>query len=196
MLNTDQVLIALKNLFELFEYRGYNIDDDVNTTVERILNHDEKIEFVIKTNNNKKIFVKFIYIQKIGKTELDKLLTEYASSNYKRHFYIFCHLPTKQSYKELVRRKNKIEMWLLEDLQYNPTKHALVPQHSILSQEETDQLLSELHCEKQNLPGIETTDIIVRWLNAKKGDVIKIIRNSVTLDNCKSIYFRCVRTWE
>ena len=68
--------------------------------------------------------------------------------------------------------------------------HKLVPKHEILLEEDVKELLSELNITVDQLPKILSRDPIVRVINAKTGDVLKIIRNSPTAG--KTAYYRIV----
>jgi DNA-directed RNA polymerase subunit H len=67
--------------------------------------------------------------------------------------------------------------------------HELVPVHIILCQEERDKLLERYGITIKELPKITLNDPIVKSLNAKPGDVIKIIRHSIA---GQSEYYRVV----
>ncbi len=54
----------------------------------------------------------------------------------------------------------------------------LVPKHEILSGEEKAELLKMLNVSAKQLPKIHEDDPVVKVLNAKRGDVLKVIRNS------------------
>jgi len=72
----------------------------------------------------------------------------------------------------------------------NIEKHELVPKHVILSEKEKEELLKKYGIELGQLPRILTSDPMVKLLNAKVGDVIKIIRKSPTAG--ETIYYRVV----
>ena len=65
-----------------------------------------------------------------------------------------------------------------------------MPKHEILSEEEKKELLEKLNIQEKQLPKILDSDPVVKKINAKAGDVIKITRNSPTAG--KSIYYRLV----
>ena len=69
-------------------------------------------------------------------------------------------------------------------------KHELVPQHAILSEEEKKELLEKLKITQGQLPKILTTDSVVKAIGAKEGDVVKIMRKSITAG--KHTYYRLV----
>lgn len=69
-------------------------------------------------------------------------------------------------------------------------KHELVPKHIILNEEEKKEVLKNLQIESQQLPKILTIDPVVKEIDAKEGDILKIIRKSPTAG--ESIYYRIV----
>jgi len=82
-------------------------------------------------------------------------------------------------------------VYLLEkESKVNILKHELVPEHIILNDEERKQLLEKLKILPENLPKILSNDPVVKAINAKEGDIIKIIRKSPTAG--LSIYYRLV----
>jgi|APGre2960657468_1045069.scaffolds.fasta_scaffold05637_2 DNA-directed RNA polymerase I, II, and III subunit RPABC1 len=74
-----------------------------------------------------------------------------------------------------------IHIFLTKELMYNPNKHFLVPKHEKLTEEEAKKLIEELQLKtKIQLPFIQKTDIISRWIGLKQGDIIRITRYSET----------------
>ncbi|PAV07129.1 DNA-directed RNA polymerase subunit H [Methanosphaera cuniculi] len=59
-------------------------------------------------------------------------------------------------------------------------KHNLVPEHTILTPEEADAVLEELDVRIDQIPKILPTDPVVKAIDAKLGDVLKITRKSMT----------------
>jgi len=74
--------------------------------------------------------------------------------------------------------------------EYDILKHELVPEHILLKEEERKKLLEELKILPQQLPKILTTDPVVKEIEAKEGDVLKIIRKSQTAG--ETTYYRLV----
>lgn len=69
-------------------------------------------------------------------------------------------------------------------------RHQLVPEHSVLSEEEQKRILEQYKITKTQLPKIFTTDPVVKALGAKAGDVLRIVRRSRTAGT--AIYYRLV----
>lgn len=71
-------------------------------------------------------------------------------------------------------------------------RHILCAKHTILTQEEEEQLITnELYCVKNKLPIIKVDDIMCIWIGAKKNDIVKIERVSESVG--KSFYYRIVK---
>ena len=73
---------------------------------------------------------------------------------------------------------------------FDITKHVLVPKHIKLNQEEINELLQKYNVSLRQLPRISVKDPMSKLLDAKIGDVIKIIRKSQTAS--QSEFFRVV----
>lgn len=71
------------------------------------------------------------------------------------------------------------------------TDHFLVPKHEITTKEEREKLLKDYNITEDQLPVILHTDPVIKLIDAKKGDIIKITRNSQVAG--KSLYYRIVR---
>ncbi|MEM5805419.1 MAG: DNA-directed RNA polymerase subunit H [Candidatus Aenigmatarchaeota archaeon] len=69
-------------------------------------------------------------------------------------------------------------------------EHELVPKHELLTEKEKEELLKRYGITLRQLPRIFASDPAIRHLNAKPGDVVKIIRKSETAG--ESIYYRVV----
>lgn len=69
-------------------------------------------------------------------------------------------------------------------------RHYLVPEHVLIRKEKVAELMAELGIKKDALPRIDKTDAAIKGLNPEKGDVVKIIRDSITAG--QSVYYRRV----
>ena len=73
---------------------------------------------------------------------------------------------------------------------FNVLEHELVPDHILLNEDETRELLSKYKIQKGQLPKIKTSDVVVKQIGAQPGDVIRIIRKSLTAG--KAVSYRLV----
>jgi DNA-directed RNA polymerase subunit H (RpoH/RPB5) len=92
--------------------------------------------------------------------------------------------------KVLQKKKGMLQYFQLNDLQFNPTKHQLVPPHRKLNQEEATTIMNRyLIKSKLQMPLILKTDVIAKWHGLKQGDIVEIIRYNE--NSGKSYYYRC-----
>jgi DNA-directed RNA polymerase subunit H len=69
-------------------------------------------------------------------------------------------------------------------------KHELVPEHVILSKSEINKIIKKLDIHPEELPKIKSDDPVIKAIEAKSGDIIKITRKSQTAG--KFITYRLV----
>jgi DNA-directed RNA polymerase subunit H len=70
-------------------------------------------------------------------------------------------------------------------IQFNVLEHELVPEHYLLTDEESDKMLKGLRITKDQLPKIRQSDACVRVLEnvygpIREGRIIKVVRRSLT----------------
>lgn len=70
-------------------------------------------------------------------------------------------------------------------------EHLLVPVHSVVPEEEVEELLNKLNAPKSKIPVILKADPAIKKLKPDTGDMIKIERQSHTAG--KAIYYRVVK---
>jgi len=68
--------------------------------------------------------------------------------------------------------------------------HVLVPPHEIIPEKEAEEIIKKFGLKKEKFPQILKTDPVIEEIGAKKGDLIKVTRNSLTAG--KSIAYRVV----
>jgi DNA-directed RNA polymerase subunit H len=69
--------------------------------------------------------------------------------------------------------------------------HYLVPKHERIPEEQKQEVLAQLGTELDRLPKVSRVDPMIEEIGAKRGDLIRIVRNSPTAG--KSIYYRVVQ---
>lgn len=72
----------------------------------------------------------------------------------------------------------------------NILNHELVPRYEILDKKQKEQVLEKFHIINKDFPKIFSSDPVIKLINAKMGDVVRINRQSLTAG--ESIYFRIV----
>lgn len=79
----------------------------------------------------------------------------------------------------------------MKDLQFNISKHMLVPKHTLINDpDEINKILEAYQVKLNQLPQILKCDKMAQYLNAKVGNLVKITRISPT--SGEHIVYRCV----
>ena len=177
----NQVLKSIDTIKEMFKYREVSIEhlDKVsNTEIEKMLYNSL---FYIKLNDNYKV----IYM--LSKANY-KNLSNYLSEDFCKNILVVIDNNMKDktiakeisSYnKEQENEDTKVhhQIFKLNELQYNIAQHILCPKHILINNvDEIIKIIKELNIEsKSKLPRILLTDPMAKYINAKSGNLIKII---------------------
>ena len=74
--------------------------------------------------------------------------------------------------------------------EFSVLNHNMVPEHILLTEDEIKALLEKYYITKGQLPKIKTSDPVCKEINAKAGDVIKVVRDSLIAG--KALSYRLV----
>lgn len=96
----------------------------------------------------------------------------------------------KNGLSTFTNENKTVEFFLYQELMYNVTKHSLVPQHTLLSDDQKKKILKTYKVTDKQVPCVLHTDPVSRYFNAKPGQMFKIIRDSDV--SYKSIAYRVV----
>jgi len=120
----------------------------------------------------------FVYVCRSTKLTIDcvKMIVKSLDSGNCRHaLVVYMNELTPQA-REAVQQSGKymFELFLLEELQYNVTKHFLVPRHEKLEKHEAKEILQTYGATQ--IPRMLKSDPIARFYNFKRGDIILCYR--------------------
>ncbi|KAF5659251.1 DNA-directed rna polymerase iii subunit rpabc1 [Fusarium heterosporum] len=139
------------------------------------------------------VWVEFLADKTFGVSQIRAFATYVITNNYKTGIMV-THVPLSPAARKSlasVESLAKIECFLEDDLLVNITHHELVPKHVLLSREEKTALLKRYRLKETQLPRLLQKDPVARYLGLKRGQVVKIIRNSETAGRYAS-YRLCV----
>jgi len=80
------------------------------------------------------------------------------------------------------QKSDKFQLFHLGQLQFDITTHRKVPRHRILNAEEKEAFMKKFHVKNPSsqMPLLDSQDMMARWIGAKPGDIVEIIRKSET----------------
>ena len=191
-----------RTVLELLQDRGYAISEEVLETSkhfeeftkkygdnEQIKREDlgltvTKASLSESDSDQNAIMVFFIEEPKVGVKSIKEVATQMRGegNNINRSIIVIQDKITpfaKQSLSEM-QPKIQIEVFKESELLVNITKHILVPEHRVLSNEEKATLLARYKVKETQLPRIQFNDPIARYYGMARGQVVRIVRPSET----------------
>lgn len=92
-------------------------------------------------------------------------------------------IPPSANILSAVRQKSdKLQLFHAGQLQFDITTHRKIPRHRILNEDEKKAFSEKFNITKpgDQMPMIDSQDIMAKWIGAKPGDIVEIMRKSDT----------------
>ena len=80
------------------------------------------------------------------------------------------------TYTEVIAGRNRIELFLFEDLYFNKLNHILVPEHRLLTKVQKKVFFRLMKIKESQMPGMSAYDPIAMFLGAQPGDLVLVMR--------------------
>jgi DNA-directed RNA polymerase subunit H (RpoH/RPB5) len=180
--------IIIENFTTMLYNRGYfgnsNLNDLIKSGVHNFANYETFIKY-----NNETFYLKIIpyKLNTIKRSEdIEKFLDTHVDDK-----KIFVILSGSTKIEKQLLEYNNTEVFNDVDLMVNIVENNLVPKHILLSDEEAKNILIEYKINRDNLPRILSGDRIAKYYNIKPGQIVKIIRPSITAGE-EILYRVCV----
>lgn len=192
------IYLCRQTLLEMLKDRKYNVNlttqsltlQQFKQTYPTVLNDRNAIKIHVSRDEDSALSVHFFDETKVGLKTL-KLALETFERQSITHIVLVCKEGLSPACKKYIQTLNIcIEIFYEKELLFNVTKHFLVPHHRILEMEERNELLKNLRCIESQLPLILEQDPVIRYLGGRKGEIIEILRDSITAG--KTRYYRLV----
>ena len=126
-------------------------------------------------------------------SDVKRLLEEIAAEGFEHVLLVVREPPTQIKGLDDISRTTTvaIEMFLISELQFNVSKHSRVPLHEpIRDAAAIDEVLARYRVKtKRELPSIQSTDPMAKYLALKPGQLVRITRPSPSAGT--HITYRC-----
>ncbi|CAH8385418.1 unnamed protein product [Eruca vesicaria subsp. sativa] len=176
--------LARRTTMEMLRDRGYDVlNEDINLTLQEFRalygerpNVDRlRISAQHCSDSSKKIVVVFcgsgiIKVNAIREIAADVLGRESLTGL----ILVLSSDITSQALKAVELFSFKVELFQLNELLVNITKHVLRPKHRVLNDQEKESLLKKFSIEEQQLPKLLKKDPTARYYGLEKGQVVEV----------------------
>ena len=189
MNNKESVVRSFKTIIEMLEDRKIDIGGVSKDSAHELLD--------VFVNNNKVLFeviindVKIVYClsAKVKWSELKKYFED--EKPYSLYICVAKDKMSQNNTKMLGSLKANLQVFDMRHLQFNISKHSLVPKHEVVRDEnEIKELIEKFTLKsKFQLPIILKIDAMSKYLGLKNGDIVRITRVSPTAG--QYVVYRC-----
>jgi DNA-directed RNA polymerase I, II, and III subunit RPABC1 len=175
-------------VLEMMNDRGIDYPSTLNIDkIEqfRIEYYSRNIDIFIN-HQGQRIFIKFLINSKIKPNQIKDIIeglkTEYLEKETDKLILIIKPKPNSTILKIIKEKEYRfVEIFWLNNVVFNITKHVLVPKHIKMTDDEIKALMEKHYIvSKSVFPVMNRDDPIARYLNLASGDLCKIIRKSQT----------------
>jgi len=151
----------------------------------RIEYYSRNIDILVN-NSDRKIYIKFLLNTKIKPNQIKEIIeglkTEFLDKDTDKLILIIKPKPNSTILKIVKEKEYRfVELFWLNNVVINITKHILVPMHIKLTDDEIKIIMEKNYITSKSLfPVMNRDDPVAKYLNLSSGDVCKIIRKSIT----------------
>jgi DNA-directed RNA polymerase subunit H (RpoH/RPB5) len=164
----------IENVVRMFVMRGVLPVNDLTTTVNKLYDNMDTINQIVKLPG---VFVLVIFQGKLSTlAKMGSMMNALNDSTVANKLVVVDSIQLKPL-RELI--SYGADVFSSVELMRDPINHVLVPKHQVITNEERAQLIADGVLVEQ-LPRIDITDMVVRYLGFQVGDVIKVLRPSPT----------------
>lgn len=177
----DKIYKSFNTILEMLEDRNLRVDPplDAGYIDKFIAAQTNKPGFEVVLSGIK-VRILYYLANKFKWSELRKFFED--EIRYNLTILVVKEKMNQNNMKQISSLGIDIQVFLLEELQFNISKHELVPKHELITDPLEIKNLMELYSlkSKAQFPIILKTDPMAKWLNLKSGDIVKISRPSNT----------------
>jgi len=190
--------IILENIVKMVTnrtgiFKPENLEENIKSLHDQI---NENMEFNIKSDYDDTVISIKFYYQKLTTIRKIVPIEEFLVKNKNNHKIIILNSFNLKVYKQFMEYP-KIELFFDHELMINLIDNCLIPEHKVLTPDEVEEYkntyihpVSTNNSEIKGMSRMFVTDPIARYYNMIAGDIVKILRPSMT--SGYSIFYRKV----
>jgi DNA-directed RNA polymerase subunit H (RpoH/RPB5) len=167
-------LTTIINMLIARKWISNNFDEHFSTVKGK---NNEIIDSTHIVSDNIKVAIKF-YDIKLNSLKNDKEIDTFFSKYTDYHKILIVTDISSKTEKQIADSKN-LEVWTIMEVIRDISKHHLVPEHILLTKEESDSFMDEYKLGKLDMGRIYIDDPQARYLYAQKDDIIHIINPNI-----------------
>lgn len=121
------------------------------------------------------VYVSFSQEDSVSVDTIKRFISKLIEKKINHGIFVYPGTITSSAKKAVSVVDNYIELFHLDTLKFNPTRHRLVPRHQLVD-EKTAQVIKKKY--GKDLPRLLTTDAISRYYDFREGSIIEITRTN------------------
>ena len=186
----EKLFRSRRTILEMLRDRGYVFSNELfidDKDSFKKLFYSKNLDFRVDCDGKTPVFIKWMLNFKIKpnmiKDTIDTIREENFAENSPGKIILVTKAKPNTNISKIFKEKEfrGTELFWLNTVIFNITKHILVPTHTKMDDEEVRKLLAELYIQnKFHLPIMLKSDPITRYLDLSSGDVCRITRYSPT----------------
>jgi DNA-directed RNA polymerase subunit H (RpoH/RPB5) len=195
----SSVYKARTTILALMDKQGYNIGDYSNFSINEVnsMKQNNQLDMLLEkkeenpnTKRKNKIYIRFYLTKMIRPANIQEMIDDLFNLEEILTKEDTLFIITKDEMNETIISELKhiwekdgifIVIENIKRLQYNILNHTLVPEHTIISDKDVDEVMKKYNIKnKTEFPDISRFDPVARVIGMRPGNVCKIIRPSKT----------------
>ena len=178
-----------KTLNKMMEDRGYIIEENYSqiSYQDWLLKNNNKSSlngiFYKKVGENiVRLYFEYLEGLKLIANDIGSFFSKMKDAKADSGIIVISGILSSQAKQKLadINIELQVECFNISELMVNITEHTYVPKHILLTAEQKKELLKRYRIKENQLPKILRNDPVAKYLGLKRGDVVKIIRDSET----------------
>ena len=186
----NSIYTSRKNILEQLKRQNYDISsyNEFSITEIGLMSQNKQLDFLVENDKKQKIYVKYNIWKTLSPSNIHEIVEdlfnlEQVLEKTDKLIIIVKSEPNDTLFntvKQIFAEEGiYIILYPLKRLQFNILEHTLVPKHTILTNEETDQFKKNFNIKSDSqIPTISRFDPVALAICMKPGNICHILRSS------------------